>query len=257
MLKRLIFLQLFTFLSSNLYAAAGMQCNQLFHFKMNSIETSARENLISWHQLQTTDPKKYQEGQPFTFLVSRPSFNVIRPGVESVDFATYFSSEGISSRPITSLSLITKEKSNTYHGDVAMILKVPAENIVATSPVDMMSNPIRRAYQKSAAAGNEATLFYQNKFPILAATELIRATSAKTYNEILAVGTSQTTGRKIEVVGFVVQRVDGELKLANHHLEKLKALSQKMGLPLLIIDSKQTDFDEIRKRQLEYWPEAG
>lgn len=102
--------------------------------------------------------------------------------------------EDLSQRVSLSMSLIDQDHTNTW-GPGGLIVNIPAGNVLITSPTDAaVVNSSREALIRQASTMKKLT-----------PEEVLEQTQDDSYNEIVALGASDT-GDELELQGFLVMR---------------------------------------------------
>ena len=155
----------------------------------------------------------------------------------------------ISERTAFSGSLITDRNRTTYMNDVVMILKVPAENIVAVSPVDMRSILLQKVIAQSRENGQKLISQIAQLFPLATPDQLDLATSPKTYSELIIQGTSPQSGEKVAVIGWGLKTRNGQFTAPSHIIKEVMNIARANRQAILSFESDPVDLDELRRRQ--------
>lgn len=141
--------------------------------------------------------------------------------------------ENLSQRVSLSMSLIDQDHTNTW-GPGGLIVNIPAGNVLITSPTDAaVVNSSREALIRQASTMKKLT-----------PEEVLEQTQDDSYNEIVALGASDT-GDELELQGFLVMRdIDGDL-VDDDIGEKLARHALRLHMPLVYVPRYRPDVRRI------------
>lgn len=223
-----------------------------------------------WDQENFTSPAEYDPEKPFLFLVTKLTTDDplhvprIKPGRED-RFNLARTPERIHEVHFLSSSLISHLHRNTFRSEseVALILKVPSENIVATRPVDMQSSSsLRLARRESDDLLRIVLTKFSEKYPIIPPQDILSSTPRGVHNEVLLEGTSPS-GKKLKVIGYALFQKNGRPPIPEETLDELTRLSREKNLPIIRIPWDGFENPEAEKvyineteRNLRYFSEG-
>lgn len=173
------------------------------------IEHKPELSLEFWAEQHFTSPAEFQREGNFRFIVhalrDAPSYYKSDAMRDVADhhmrllLQTLRDPQGIAVRRTISTSLISRTRNGTF-GPCGLILTVPSENIVATSPTDI-GNTRRIADEPSE---EENWRIIREKIGITSPDALLCSTRSGDYNEILVRGTGPRD-RRVAVTGIFVK----------------------------------------------------
>ncbi|MFZ9595116.1 MAG: hypothetical protein ACO3A2_03470 [Bdellovibrionia bacterium] len=170
-----------------------------------------------------TDPKSYQKGEDFTFLIHGVFPDQYRPNDSTLGA---FFPENVFKNPKAFIgrkrictSLLTKQTNEKLEvvqtfAPTGVILKVPRENITYASHTNFASNG----------------RYVSRRAELMEPKEVLKNTASDKYNEIIVEGTNRVTGTKSEIAGvFIKEGVKDDL--AKEAIE----FAKREGLPVITI----------------------
>jgi hypothetical protein len=148
-----------------------------------------------------------------------------------------------------SVSLINDAHRTTY-GKYGFILKVPPENIIATSSADMGS-PFSKSVPATEFSEIKEDLGYPlliAKNPVLKPAELLAGTLPGKYNEIMVTGT--TRFGKVEIVAVFLKTRNGQVVESKENEANIRDLAKNvLRVPLVTIEGDHIDPSILIKNQ--------
>jgi hypothetical protein len=175
----------------------------------------------TWKAVYERDPKQHDPSD-FVYLVTAHSFDWL----DADAILKYM--EEFPQREVLHLSAVSHELTSTFFGkEFGYIVKVPPENIVATSPVDI-------TYQNLAhSLPNPGQNFQYGLHTPEALIGETNTTPVSPWNEVQARGTHSEKGTKIEVVGFYILPNTGPNHRATETM--IRQLAKRTGLPVIVL----------------------
>ncbi len=235
------------------FSSVEFESNLRFHQDagMQGSEVNSPEHdLSSWDSLN--DPREHSP-QEFRYLVhainplARSSMSIVyltsvaNGGYESdpeilkrMQINMSAEPERVSERPLLSMSLVDQDHPATW-GPAGLILKVPAKNIVITSPQDFgsLNFDMKTTLERGASV------------PKYSVDSLLTLSSPYDYNEVVAQGCA-SDGARIELAGFFIKKTPGG-KMVNAYLANtFKGHARRLGLPIVEIEDKAFVKDGIQ-----------
>lgn len=131
----------------------------------------------------------------------------------------------LKTHPALSASVITQEFRVTSLNAAGFILKVPAENIIATAPEDMQ---IHNSRHTSETELRKEISRVQMEYGIKSPDEILNPG----LNEVLTVGTMKD-GSSIEIIGVLVDSKEMTNPVDLKYLELLKETGARLELPVI------------------------
>lgn len=202
-----------------------------------------------------TDPGKHQENN-FRYLVHGFNFhqrlNATLLGIEfqergmataqdvsnqATDLFLY--PERLAQRVSVSISLIDQDHRGTW-GSLGLIVEAPNSNVVLTSTSDMGAGNVSR----------EMLLAQARNHGIIPGDQLLANSGGGSYNEVVALGTSEQ-GEPLRLVGFFVKTVEGEYVDAENAYQ-LEAHAKRLSIPLVKIEQPNRFSEESVEVSQQY-----
>lgn len=227
--------------------AARAGCPALFR----SLPVSSAKD---WESAGFTDPNRFRSGDGFRFIVhtvNRNAEGAFRKRLVGFakDVDLLRNPFEISNFAVFSASLISREKPTVYSGEIALILKVPFENIIATRNVDMQTTgPVLRGFAQSPEKFRSVLERFRVYYGVKKPADLLARTPDGLYNELLIAGTS-STGSKTEVIGIAI--FGDALETPATERATIENSAKANALPLISLPKSEADLSKYAPYSIE------